>query len=96
MNNEPTHSSSTTPVSPRTIALIGKCQGRDIAEALCLLGKNLSLRGIRVVIEELTARNAEGGGAVFEIQLPILGPVTDAPAKAPTKAPTTAPVKAAE
>lgn len=47
------------PVSPRTIALIGKCQGRDIAEALCLLGRNLSLRGIRVVIEELTARNAE-------------------------------------
>ena len=44
----------------------------------------------------LTARNAEGGGAVFEIQLPILGPVTDAPAKAPTKASTTAPVKAAE
>lgn len=44
----------------------------------------------------LTARNAEGGGAVFEIQLPILGPVTDSPAKAPTKAPTTAPVKAAE
>lgn len=44
----------------------------------------------------LTARNAEGGGAVFEIQLPILGPVTDSQAKAPTKAPTTAPVKAAE
>lgn len=59
MNNEPAHSLSSTPVSPRTIALIGKCQGRDIAEALCLLGKNLSLRGVRVVIEELTARNAE-------------------------------------
>ena len=34
----------------------------------------------------LTARNAEGGGAVFEVQLPILGPVTDAPAKAAIKA----------
>ena len=59
MNTESTNVPGSDAIAPRTVALIGKCQGRDIAEALCLLGKNLTLRGVRVVVEELTARNAE-------------------------------------
>ena len=58
MNTESTNVPGSDAITPRTVALIGKCQGRDIAEALCLLAKNLSLRGIRVLVEELTDRKS--------------------------------------
>lgn len=63
MKNDPVRSSNTSPVSshisPKTIALIGKGQGRDIAESLLLLATNLNDRGIKVVVEETTARNPD-------------------------------------
>jgi NAD+ kinase len=40
---------------PRTIALIGKYQSREIAESLSLLAKNLYDRGVEVLVEEATA-----------------------------------------
>jgi NAD+ kinase len=40
---------------PRTIALIGKDQSREIAESLSLLAKNLHDRGIEVLVDEATA-----------------------------------------
>ena len=52
-------SGTTVPFSPKTVALIGKCKGSEIAESLCLLANNLSLRGIRVLIESATAQNAD-------------------------------------
>ncbi len=45
--------------SPKTIALIGKYRGRDIAESLCLLAKRLDDCGITVIVEEATAKNSE-------------------------------------
>ncbi len=58
--NETDVSASTEPLtSPKTIALIGKYHGRDIAESLCLLAKNLDERGITVIVEEATAKNSE-------------------------------------
>lgn len=41
--------------SPKTIALIGKYQSREIAESLSLLAKSLHERGIEVLVEEATA-----------------------------------------
>ena len=41
--------------SPKTIALIGKYQSREIAESLSLLAKSLYERGIAVLVEEATA-----------------------------------------
>ena len=41
--------------SPKTIALIGKYQSREIAESLSLLAKGLHERGIVVLVEEATA-----------------------------------------
>jgi NAD+ kinase len=40
---------------PRTIALIGKYQSREILESLSLLAKNLHDRGVEVLVEETTA-----------------------------------------
>jgi NAD+ kinase len=62
MNNEQNDAmpaGTATPVGMRTIALIGKNQSREIVESLCLLGKNLSERGITVLVEELTADVAD-------------------------------------
>ncbi len=59
MNDVQVSDSGDSPVSPKTIALIGKYHGRDIAESLCLLAKNLDDRGITVIVEEATARNSE-------------------------------------
>jgi NAD+ kinase len=44
--------------SPRTIALIGKYHSPEIAESLRLLARYLHERGITVLIEEETGRNA--------------------------------------
>ena len=46
-------------VPPGTIALIGKYHSREIAESLCLLAGNLHDRGVRVIIEEVTASLSE-------------------------------------
>ena len=43
------------PFSPKTIALIGKYQSREIAESLSLLAKSLQEREIAVLVEEATA-----------------------------------------
>jgi NAD+ kinase len=43
------------PVSPRTIALVGKYSSREIADSLCILAKNLHERGIAVLVETDTA-----------------------------------------
>jgi NAD+ kinase len=62
MNDEQdaaTLSRSATPIALRTIALIGKYQSREIAESLCLLAKNLSERGITVLVEAVTADIAD-------------------------------------
>ncbi|MDR3221951.1 MAG: NAD(+)/NADH kinase [Candidatus Accumulibacter sp.] len=40
---------------PRTIALIGKYQSREIVESLSLLARNLHERGVDVLVEEATA-----------------------------------------
>ncbi|MDR0440753.1 MAG: NAD(+)/NADH kinase [Candidatus Accumulibacter sp.] len=40
---------------PRTIALIGKYQSREIVESLSLLAKNLHDRGVEVLVDEATA-----------------------------------------
>ncbi len=45
--------------SPGTIALVGKYHSREIAESSRLLAKYLLERGVRVLIEEETARNAD-------------------------------------
>jgi len=45
--------------SPKTIALIGKYQSREIAESLSLLAKSLHERGIVVLVEEATASISE-------------------------------------
>ncbi|WP_263771800.1 NAD kinase [Propionivibrio soli] len=58
MNDNPTGASGLRVVPPRTIALIGKYQSREIAESLCLLADNLSGRGITVIIEEATVSNS--------------------------------------
>lgn len=57
MTTETSSAPATSALAPRTVALIGKCQGQDIAEALCLLGRSLGSRGIRVIIEAQTAGN---------------------------------------
>jgi NAD+ kinase len=57
--NDATPARTATPFGIRTIALIGKNQSREIVESLCLLGKNLSERGITVLVEELTADVAD-------------------------------------
>ena len=44
---------------PKTIALIGKYQSREIAESLLLLARNLRDRGIVVLVEEGTASLSE-------------------------------------
>ena len=48
-----------SPVTPKTIALIGKYRSREIAESLSLLAKNLQDRGIIVLMEETTAESAD-------------------------------------
>ncbi|MDR0380261.1 MAG: NAD kinase [Candidatus Accumulibacter sp.] len=45
---------------PRTIALIGKYQSREIMESLSLLAKSLRERGIEVLVEETTASLSDG------------------------------------
>lgn len=59
MNDAPLSSSRASPVPPRTIALIGKYHSREIAESLGVLAKNLHERGIKVIVEEMTANNAD-------------------------------------
>ncbi|WP_246167613.1 NAD kinase [Propionivibrio limicola] len=44
---------------PKTVALIGKYQSREISESLCLLGRCLEERGLRVIVEEVTASISE-------------------------------------
>ncbi len=55
MNDTPLSCSCSSLVSPKTIALIGKYQSREIAESLSLLAKSLHDRGISVLVEEATA-----------------------------------------
>lgn len=65
---------------PKTIALIGKYNSRKIAESLCVLARNLHSRGIRILIEEITARNAEcpeALGAWPHCDFPTLGQEAD-------------------
>jgi NAD+ kinase len=46
------------PVSPKTIALIGKYHSREISESLSLLAADLDRRGIEVLLEKETANNS--------------------------------------
>ncbi len=55
MNDTPHSCSCSRLFSPKTIALIGKYQSREIAESLSLLAKSLLDRGIAVLVEEATA-----------------------------------------
>ncbi|WP_301103111.1 NAD kinase [Propionivibrio sp.] len=59
MNDDPVSSSGGCPVSPKTIALIGKYHSREIAESLCLLANSLHDRGIGVLVEKVTASHSE-------------------------------------
>lgn len=59
MNDAPISSPNPVSVRPRTIALIGKYHSREIAESLRLLAANLNDRGVKVIIEEVTARLSE-------------------------------------
>jgi len=59
MNDDPVSSSGGRPVSPKTIALIGKYHSREIAESLCLLASSLHERGITVLVEKVTASHSE-------------------------------------
>ena len=43
--------------APKTIALIGKYQSREMSESLCLLAKELQRRGLVVIVEKATAEN---------------------------------------
>lgn len=43
--------------NPKTVALIGKYQSREISESLCLLAEELRQRGLAVIIEQATAAN---------------------------------------
>ncbi len=55
MNVAPSFSPDDRKFSPKTIALIGKYQSREIAESLLLLAKGLHERGIVVLVEDATA-----------------------------------------
>ena len=44
--------------APPTIALIGKYHSREIAESLVLMAQALSKRGVKVIIETVTAKNS--------------------------------------
>ncbi len=59
MNDAPLPSSRAKSSPPRTIALIGKYHSREIAESLFVLAKNLHERGIKVIVEDMTASNAD-------------------------------------
>lgn len=59
MNEEPDCLPGGGPVSPRTIALIGKYHSLEMADSLCVLARDLSARGITVIIEEGTANCSE-------------------------------------
>ncbi len=48
-----------SPVAPKTIALIGKYQSREVAESLLLLAQNLHDRGIAVLVEKATAESVD-------------------------------------
>ena len=48
-----------SPVTLKTIALIGKYQSREIAESLSLLAQSLHDRGITILVEEATAESAD-------------------------------------
>ncbi len=45
---------------PKTIALIGKYQSREIAESLALLAQNLDARGVAILVEKTTAEISNG------------------------------------
>lgn len=55
MDNCALSSTPSRPFFPKTIALIGKYQSREVAESLLLLAQNLHERGITVIVEEATA-----------------------------------------
>lgn len=55
MNDAPFSCSHNSLFSPKTIALIGKYQSREIAESLSLLAKSLHDKGMTVLVEEATA-----------------------------------------
>ena len=59
MNGEPSSPTADRKFSPKTIALIGKYQSREIAESLSLLARSLHERGIVVMVEEATASISE-------------------------------------
>ena len=59
MNADASSSPNPAPVSPKTIALIGKYHSREISDSLSLLAKDLQQRGITVVIEKDTVSNSE-------------------------------------
>lgn len=59
MNGAPSSHPDDRKFSPKTIALIGKYQSREIAESLSLLAKSLHERRIVVLVEEATANISE-------------------------------------
>lgn len=59
MNGVPSSLPDEHKFSPKTIALIGKYQSREIAESLSLLARSLHERGIVVLVEEATANYSE-------------------------------------
>lgn len=62
MTNAQPSCSSTGALSPKTIALIGKYQSREIAESLSLLATSLHGRGVVVLVEEATASFSGASG----------------------------------
>jgi NAD+ kinase len=63
MNGAPSSHPVDNRFSPKTIALIGKYQSREIAESLSLLARSLHERGIVVLVEEATAKISEDEGS---------------------------------
>lgn len=59
MNEDPIRSPDSSPILPRTIALIGKYHSLEIADSLSILARNLHDRGITVLVEEATASCSE-------------------------------------
>jgi len=73
MNDAPISSPNPVSVRPRIIALIGKYHSREIAESLRLLAGNLHNRGVKVIIEEVTARLSETPVAPDDLSRWVIG-----------------------
>ena len=64
----PSRSENSLP-PPKTIALIGKYQSREIAESLALLAQSLDERGVAVLVEKTTAEISNGTGDLRRWQI---------------------------